>query len=276
MNFQDSKGENMNLTLNIKKLAILMFTTAFLTNCAPGSFDSQTVSTSNNDNNHSQENPDASDPLNPGKTSEERKKELATIIDKTNMTGFVADSYGVNTSARAVDFDKTLGLIYIRTAMPLFANIVAFEMEVKKYPGIKVIGETLNNTSYMTVVVPVKYFLRDVTEASVNLPNGEIPHFPSGEGPSKAFLLTPNRAEKVYLYMNAEAIGVFTETKYDPTDLGDIVLNKLFFAIKNKEKTKIMGYVSLISAKNNTKGGYFASYRLDPNLSRILEEYYLY
>lgn len=245
-----------------------------LTHCAPGKFDSESTSSSNNGSDPSQQNPTpgSNDGL---ATTPERKKELATLIANTNMKGFVAEGYAANGTVPVLDFNKSTGEIYIRTPLPLFANLVAFEMEVKKYPGIKVTAETIGSLSYMTVIVPIKYFARDVTEATARLPNGEIPYFPSGEAPAKAFVLTPNKTEKVYLYMNAEAIGIFVETKFDPTNLGDITLNKLIYSIKNQEKTKIMGYISLISGVSNTKAGFFASYRLDPSLSRILAEYYL-
>lgn len=263
----------MNLKNLIQKISLITFSLMTLTNCAPGNFNSDSVLSPDPKNNgQSTPSPGGNDPL---ATSPDRKKELASIIDKTNMTGYVAEGYASTSTVPALDFNKSTGEIYVRTPMPLFANLVAFEMEVKKYPGIKVLAETIGSLQYITVVIPIKYFVRDVTESSVSLPNGETPYFPSGEAPSKAFVLTPNKAEKIYLYMNAEAVGIFVETKFDPTNLGGISLNKLIYSIKNKEQTKIMGFISLIPATTNTKAGFFGSYRIDPSLSRILAEYYL-
>lgn len=264
----------MNLKNLIKKISLITFTMLTLTNCAPGNFTSESIpsSTNNPSNDPNSPSPGGNDTL---ATTPERKKELAGIIEKTNMTGYVAEGYAAGSSTPALDFNKSTGEIYVRTPMPLFANLVAFEMEIKKYPGIKVIAETVGSLQYVTVVIPIKYFVRDVTERSAQLPNGETPYFPSGEAPTKAFVLTPNKSEKIYLYMNAEAIGIFVETKFDPTNLGGVTLNKLIYAIKNKEQTKIMGFVSLIPASTSTKGGFFGSYRIDPSLSRILAEYYL-
>lgn len=262
----------MKHTNSLKKIMVLFFTISLLNNCGPGNFDTYSASSSENSplNDPSPENPD-----DPFITTPERKKELQSLIEKTNMTGYVSEGYAVNNSVPTINFNKSTGELYLRIHMTHFTNLVAFEMEVKKYPGIKVIAETISSLPYITVVIPIKYIVRDVTEVTARLPNGETPYFPSGEAPSKAFVLTPNKSERIYLYMNAEAIGIFAETKFDPTQLGDVSLNKLIFSIKNKEKTKIMGYVSLIPATNNTKGGFFTSYRLDPNLSRILAEYYL-
>lgn len=263
----------MNLKNLIKKISLITFSLMTLTNCAPGNFNSDSVLSPDPKNNgQSTPSPGGNDPLS---TSPDRKKELAGIIDKTNMTGYVAEGYASTSTVPAVDFNKSTGEIYVRTPMPLFANLVAFEMEVKKYPGIKVLAETIGSLQYVTVVIPIKYFVRDVTEVSTSLPNGNTPYFPSGEAPSKAFVLTPNKSEKIYLYMNAEAVGIFVETKFDPTNMGGVSITKFIFQIMGKNSKSIMGYISLIPASTTTKGGFFASYRFDPSLSRILAEYYL-
>ncbi|MCK6597813.1 MAG: hypothetical protein L6Q37_05575 [Bdellovibrionaceae bacterium] len=244
-----------------------------LPHCSSGKFDAQTSIESSN-NKSAQELPGNNDTQDP--QNRERRKELAATIESSNFDGYVSQGFSSSNTVPVLSFDKVKGEFKIRIPMPLFANLVAFEMIVKKYPDIKLVGEKINSLSYVAIIFPTKYLLHNVTEAQVTLPNGEIPYFPSGEQISSAFLLTPDASEKIYLYLNAEAIGVFVETKFDPTNLGDISLTKLIYSVTNKEKTAVMGYLSLISAKNNNKGGFFMSYRLDPKLSRILEEYYLY
>ena len=254
-------------------ILLLLSVSLTLTHCSSGKFDAQTTLESSN-NKSSQELPGNNDTQDP--QTREHRKELAATIESSNFEGYVSQGFSASSTVPVLSFDKIKGEFKIRIPMPLFANLVAFEMIVKKYPDIKLIGEKINGLSYIAIIFPTKYLLRNVTEAGLTLPNGEIPYFPSGEPVSSAFLLTPDSSEKIYLYLNAEAIGVFVETKFDPTNLGDISLTKLIYSVTNKEKTAVMGYLSLISAKNNNKGGFFMSYRLDPKLSRILEEYYLY
>lgn len=275
------KGEIMKLnsTFSHKKIALLTLTLCCLTNCSPESFNSKTASSTNEDSQEANHNTDNGTIAVPDKkTSADRKKEILEILKKTNLSGFIANGPAKNITTPALDFNKERGEFSIGIPMSNFSNLVNFEMEIKNYPGMRIISDNSADNPLIKLIIPVKYVLQNVSEVPAKLPNGNrIPFFPSGEPPSKGFLLTPDKEEKLYLYLSAEAIGFYAETKFDPViNFGSIQINELVFSIKNKENTKIMGYLTFLGKKNVTNGGFFMSYRLDPQLSKLLEEYYLY
>lgn len=271
---------------------LLASTLVFIIQCAPG-FNSSTLpssgSASDGSNGGLGDDPSDNEP----QKREARRRELEKIIDNAVMTGYTLD----NTTAPVISFDRTKGAYLIRVPMGLDLGITALDMTFKEYPGIELYVEhiTINpNTAnaiskpFVTLLIPVRYVLRNVMEVPARLPNGDrLPLFAAGEGPSKAILLTPNRDKKVYLYLSAEAFGVFAETGFDPVPdelsgipvLGGIIIDKFEMVHKIYSRTTpkiLLGSVTVIDEKPPFKGGFFLSHRIDPQLGKILDEYYLH
>lgn len=241
---------------------------AFLIQCSPGGFKASSDYTNTATN-------DSQSPVNqpPDTNHEARRDALFDAISGASMTGIASNSSG---GLPNIDFDRKNGVYLIRIPLIVYLD-ASFDMTFKDYPGIRLFVEFVSSKPYMTLLIPVKYVLRNVTEVAAKLPNGDpVPLFPAGEPPSKGILLTPDRVNKVYLYLSAEAFGLFTETSFNPRDIGGLILTKFQWPIENKEKTKNLGYLTYVGAKNDYKGGFFVSHRIDPKLGKILDEYYIY
>ena len=248
---------------------LLVSSLVFLLQCAPGGFKSQTAPLKDSSDTDIAKSPSDGTPDN---SSEERKKELWNTINAATMTGM--DTKISNTPN--IDFDRKAGAYLLRIPIISFPE-ATFDMTFAEYPGLRLYVEFVSSKPYITLFIPVKYVLRNVTEVPAKLPNGDpVPLFPSGEPPSKGILLTPNKERKVYLYLSAEAFGVFVESNFDPTNVGGISLTNLVIPIKDKSQLKNLGYLTLIARKGDHKGGFFVSHRIDPKLGKILDEYYIY
>lgn len=251
---------------------LLVSSLVFLIQCSPGSFKSETSPSASSGVDKS----GGSDNTGTGGTDtskEDRRKELLEAINNASMTGMAINS---STNAPNIDFDRKAGAYLVRVPMIVFPD-VGFDMQFPEYPGMRLYVEYVSSKPYITLFIPVKYVLRNVTEVPTKLPNGDaLPLFPAGEPPSKAILLTPNKERKVYLYLSAEAFGIYAEASFDPGNIGGVILNMVNIPIQNPEKTKILGHLSYVPKKNNFKGGFFLSHRIDPKLGKILDEYYLY
>jgi hypothetical protein len=250
---------------------LLASTLVFLIQCSPGFKSENAGSTqSSNSNNSASQTPTPN-------AEAQRRAELAKIIASAAMTGLVAEGPSENSATPVIHFDRTNGLYLVRIPMTNFSALTAFDMTFKDYPGMRLFVEYVTELPYITLSIPVKYVLRNVTEVPAKLPNGDrVPFFPAGEPPSKGILLTPGQDRKVYLYLSAEAFGLFAETSFNPVpDLGPVVINEFVYTIRNKEKTKTLGYLTFVAKKADFKGGFFVSHRIDPKLGKILDEYYL-
>lgn len=251
----------------------LISSLVFLVQCSPGSFKSEpspALTSEDPSRSPSGQTPiDANDEL--------RRKQLYEAIGNATMTGMVAEGPSQDSNLPVIKFDRDTGTYLMRIPMTNFSALTGFDLSFPEYPGMRLYLEVIEMKPYITLSIPVKYVLRNVTEVPAKLPNGDrVPFFPAGEGPSKGILLTPNKDKKVYLFLSPEAFGLFAETSFNPVpDLGPVQINEFVYSIRNKEKTKTLGYLTFVAKKGDFKGGFFLSHRIDPKLGKILEEYYL-
>ncbi|MBL7542319.1 MAG: hypothetical protein JNL11_00815 [Bdellovibrionaceae bacterium] len=250
---------------------LLGFSLAFLIQCAPGFRPNQSPNTdpsNTGDNNSATHTPS-------DETAAQHRKALEAIIKNADMTGSVAEGPSAS-GVVSIDFNRATGSFLLR--IPMIVDPVLLSMSFPEYPGMKLYVEYVNDRPFLTLSIPVKYVLRNVTEVVAKLPNGDrVPYFPAGEPPSKAILLTPNRDKKVYLYLSGEAMGLYAETSFNPVPpISGVIIHELMFSIRGPDKTKpALGYLTFVPQKGEYKGGYFLSHRIDPKLGKILDEYYL-
>lgn len=250
---------------------LLISSMIFLVQCSPGGF--RPVSSPVSDTTKSGSGSDGS-----GSTEDaaaKRQKELEKIITNADMSGIVDQGVDGSSTVRVIDFDRKNGLYLMRIPMTAFGSVMSLDMTFPEYPGMRLYLEHINSLPYITIAIPVKYVLRNVTEVPAKLPNGDrVPLFMAGEPPSKGILLTPNRERKIYLYLSAEAFGLFAETSFNPLP---VQLNELSIAIRDKGgSTKpALGYLTFVPKKGEYNGGFFVSSKIDPKLGKILDEYYL-
>lgn len=258
---------------------ILASTLAFLIQCAPGNFASNSTPVDGSNSSTSTGGGGGGTNTNPTDTAA-RRKQLESAIASASMTGYSTTGLVPSTTVPYIDFDRANGNFVIRVPLTTWGSITSIDMTFPQYPGMRLYLDYISSQPYMTVIVPTKYVLRNVTEVPAKLPNGNpVPLFPAGEPPSRAILLTPNKERKVYLYLSAEAFGVFAETSFNPLGMFDISgiqvqLNDLTKSIVDKNN-QTLGYITAVGEKAPFKGGFFISHKIDPKLGKILDEYYI-
>ncbi|MBL7556241.1 MAG: hypothetical protein JNM24_10490 [Bdellovibrionaceae bacterium] len=256
---------------------LLASTFAFLIQCSPGAFTSDNAPTNSGSNNSSSTGGGGTTSLD---DMAARRKQLEKAISVASMTGYSETSPLASSTIPNVDFDRANGNFVIRVPMSLFGTISSLNVTFPDYPGMRLYVDYISSMPYTTLFIPVKYVLRNVTEVAAKLPNGNpVPLFPAGEPPSRAISLTPDKERKVYLYLSAEAFGLFAETSFDPLGMFNvggvaIQVNDMMFTIKDKAGNP-MGYFTFVGQKAPFKGGFFISHKIDPKLGKILDEYYI-
>jgi hypothetical protein len=259
----------MNRKLHSRLL--LISSMIFLVQCSPGGFQPATSPIAE----IYKSNSGSTIADTPQDTAAKRQRELEKIISNADMSGIVDQGLGSSSTVRVIDFDRKNGLYLMRIPMTAFGSVMALDMTFPEYPGMRLYLEYISSLPYITIAIPVKYVLRNVTEVPAKLPSGDrVPLFMAGEPPSKGILLTPNRDRKIYLYLSAEAFGLFAETSFNPLPAQ---LNELTLAIRDKggSAKPALGYLTFVPKKGEYNGGFFVSSKLDPKLGKILDEYYL-
>lgn len=260
----------------IQSLALCAVAGMMLTACSQGAFkaaDNNSVATDPGNNSQG----DGSQPANPSNPLS--KVDMKGYVDSSSGNALGASLLGSNSGLKAIDLDADRGELILNVSLGLDSSILMASGSVPQYPDVS-FSTTIGSDGkmYLTVRVPLKYFLHGVTTMPANrLPNGDaLPKMPAGEGPTIAFDLNTigPQGKKVYLYVGVDAIGVFVESTL-PTcqDLHmPICLNYLSFDIKNMAKTKVIGSFTLVMPKNGFSGGFFLGTPLDPQLAVILDE----
>lgn len=244
---------------NVFKVLILTFALAGLTNCSKGSVtnSSSTGGTNNGQNNgNNNNNGTTPDP-----------------IDAVDLKGNVDSSDG-NKGALTFDFDKTRGEFIIMVPMPsgvLFTPVGSFS----KYPDITFspIFDVNSGKMKFGVRVPVKYIIKGATFLPpASLPNGNpLPAMPAGQGelPSLALNFPQHNNTQITLYLGVNAIGLYVTLP----DNAALPIG-FQFPIKNKDKTKTLGYLTYVPKKGTYAPGLFVSTIIPANVARILEDYF--
>jgi hypothetical protein len=192
---------------------------------------------------------------------------LPTAYEKLDLEGYV--SGGSYDSAFAMKLDKTNDTIIMNLPIPAgpFSNIY-LDIPNLKGAKIKTYYDT-SNAPQVAISIPLNHILHAVINLPVStLPNGTaLPAMPSGEAPFLALGLNQNSENKVYLYIGVNAVGVFIENSYIPSNLG------MTFPIKNKMKTKILGYFTVVPKSGSFNGGLFCALPLPTGIAKIMDDH---
>lgn len=182
-------------------------------------------------------------------------------------------STGTYSGLQSISIDRNAKAIILRVPLGPNIFITVSNGEVAQYPGVTYTTEVdANGTAYLTLRVPLKYVLHGVNGIDpLKLPNGDpLPMIPSGELPGLGLSIDTKNNVKLYVYIGVDAVGVYVET---PMDVG--IPFTFTVPVKNKDKTEVVGYFSMIPPKPNgaAQGGFFLSFQLPAQVSALLDKY---
>lgn len=170
--------------------------------------------------------------------------------------------------AQVVVLDRPNKAIVFNIPLALDVNIGIAEGEVKRLPGTTFKTTTnADGAKFLTLSVPLKYILKGTDLVAAKLPNGDdLPAVPQREYPSVGLSLPNSNNVKIYLYLGVQVAAVFVETPFNP-------YIDLTLPIRNEAKTRVVGHLGLVPAKNTFRGGVFVSSVLPNELAQALANF---
>ena len=170
---------------------------------------------------------------------------------------------------KVVDIDKTAKTLVVR--LPFIAGVqigIEAPLPIKEIPGATIgIEPNTDGSSALVLRLPLAKVLRGVDFLQPGrLPNGDpLPAIPEGELPSLGLSLSRWADLKGALYLSPTVVGLFVNTKFDPTI-------RLTMPIRDQARTKTYGYFTSIPAKPGFDGGFFISIALPDDLARAIDD----
>ncbi len=200
-----------------------------------------------------------------GSTSEisETDKSIPESLSfKGNLDG------GQYDGSQIVVLDRPNKALLFNIPLALDVNIGIAEGEIKKLPGTTFKTSTnADGARFLSLSIPLKYILRGTDLVAAKLPNGDdLPAVPQREYPSLGLSLPNSNNVKIYLYLGVQVAAVFVETPFNP-------YIDLTLPIRNEAKTRVVGHLGLVPAKNSFRGGVFVSSVLPNELAQALANF---
>lgn len=192
------------------------------------------------------------------------------IPDNLDFSSFIS-SHTFN-GFQVVDIDRVKKELVLRLPLGQNPYFLINAGNFSKLPGVTFQTElSRDGNASLALRIPLKYLLRGVNSLNPSrLPNGDpLPFAPQSELPSLALSLDAKGGTGkigLNLYLGVDFVGIFVETPFNP-GFGISV------PIKNQARTQVLGYFSLIAAKQDFQGGFFLSYQLPPQLAAAIEKY---
>lgn len=195
-----------------------------------------------------------------------------------NSAGGIIDPWaGVETSAsssnmfgtQGFEIDKNNNLLKLVVDLPVNIFGGSMRYDISELPGSFVAIEPNPNSGQwqLSFNVPLQYLVKGVNLVGPKtLPNGDdLPGVPGGEPPRIAGHIVKGKLD-LYIYGSVKYFGIYVPTPgFNP-------FLDLTFPIKNKDKTKILGYFATVSEKRGFSGGLFISIVFPPELARVLDD----
>ncbi|MGE5085674.1 MAG: hypothetical protein ACM3MG_05190 [Bacillota bacterium] len=244
---------------NIAKATIALCTVSALAACGNAGLSAQSTVACANSSQGSRDNSSASTPT--------PTTPPANAYKALDMTGYV--SGGLFDQAFAVDLDKVNDALIIGLPIPA-GPFTQLNVDIPQLKGAKIKTYVdANGKGQVAISIPLHYVLHGVSGISPSaLPNGSpLPAMTTGEAPSLAFSLNNNSENKVRLYIGVDAVGMFIESSYIPSYLG------LTLPIKNKDKTKILGYFTIVPKVGTYNGGLFVALPIPNSIAKIIDDH---
>lgn len=256
----------------MKNLFSVVLTTIFisltlLTSCAKEGFQTSNVSLpdGNNDGSGGGNN----NPPNLSLEDQIKRLDMGTYLFNSPISG-IDPSKGY----LVADLDKTGdGQIIINIPLgitPLFSLGAGAHQKYKDI-SFSLQGSITSGFS-LNIKVPLKYILRlgnFENTAPGHLPNGDpIPEVPGGELPKLNITVNSGKKEKIHLYLSKEYVGILFESKFDPgVDFST--------PLTDRNDLNTLGYFHIISAKNNAPAAFLLLLKFKPQISTLLDDYFL-
>lgn len=241
-------------------LAIL--SSALLVSCSKGGFEAASTNPTNSTSQGS------SDDSNSEQTTPTTPKE-PSAYDKMDMSAYVAS--GSYENEQVISIDKANNALLLFLPLPPGLPFSGINIDVPQAKGVK-IATVLDSQqkARVAVSIPLKLIIKGGVSlpAANSLPGGRpLPMMPSGEFPSLALGLNQNSSNKVYLYFGVNAAGLFIESSYFPEYFG------ITAPIRNKAKTRTLGYFTIVPKQGLNNGGLFLSFILPNDLAKIIDDH---
>jgi hypothetical protein len=187
---------------------------------------------------------------------------------------------GLNDKALLITFNKTTKMFQIK--IPVAGLNLSLDQTLPQVPGsrVRVVMDDLAGNGVLVptvfVEIPGVYVLGklgfDPGQYGLDpklLPSGDdLPPTPGGEAPQISFLV-PNINHVIRLYLGLNVVAVFVEAGFIPV----LPVPRVTYPIKNKSKSEVIGYTSLISKKPAYLGGFFVSLVMPRPIAGALDDF---
>ncbi|XGC80137.1 hypothetical protein ACES2L_12475 [Bdellovibrio bacteriovorus] len=248
------------ITAKTTSLMMAVLSSALLVACSKGGFEAASTTSTSNNSGQSTTTPEETTPTTPKEPS---------AYDKMDMNAFVAS--GSYENEQVISIDKANNALLLFLPMPPGLPFSGINIDVPQAKGVK-IATVLDSQqkARVAVSIPLKLIIKGgvTLPGASTLPGGRpLPMMPSGEFPSLALGLNQNSDNKVYLYFGVNAAGLFIESSYFPEYFG------ITAPIRNKAKTRTLGYFTIVPKQGLNNGGLFLSFILPNDLAKIIDDH---
>lgn len=167
--------------------------------------------------------------------------------------------------------DPVAGMLKVSFDLPVNIFGIGVTIPIPEIPGASVAIEVNASTGkwMLTFNIPLSKLVHGIgIVGPKTLPNGDdLPGVPGGEPPRLASHVVKSNVD-LYIYGSVKYFALFVPA----AKLNKYMLLDLVFPIKNKDKTKILGYFATVTPKRGYDGGLFISIVFPPELSALLDQ----
>lgn len=176
----------------------------------------------------------------------------------------------LGTYTQSFDIDPVTGMLSVKIDLPgnIFGGSISYPIQEIPGASVAIQLDPVSGKWQLAFNIPLSALVKGVGPVGPKtLPNGDtLPGVPGGEPPKLGVHVTRGKVD-MYIYGSVKYFALFVPT---PT-LNKYLLLDLNFPIKNKAKTKIVGYFATVSPKRGFDSGLYLSVVFPPELSALLD-----
>lgn len=184
-------------------------------------------------------------------------------------------SQGTYSGKPALQIDKERQSIVVLLPLPSQFFLPISSMPIPELPGasLEMITNPDGSTS-MGAVIPLQYLLKGSSFATYGrLPNGEpLPGMPVGEAHGFAMSFPQKPNYRLHIYIAVNAVAVFVETPDFKLPPEFAVMPTISIPIKNREKTRTVGYFAVVPNRGTFSSGVYISTRIPNALAVAIDD----